>query len=96
MSELHVSLKVYSKTINHLKLISQNIYLAGHWEAHGSMLHSWHSVNSPTQSKPPNWGAGLSHLRDLVWPPPPQDTEHSVQSSHSLKAPSTRKLEVYK
>ena len=64
-------------------------YLAGQNEGQASILQAWHSVKSPTQSRPPNWGAGLSHLLDLVWPPPPQDTVHSVQSSHSLKPPST-------
>ena len=61
----------------------------GQWEEHGSMLHCWHSKSSPTQSTPPNWGGGLSHLLDLVWSPPPHSAVHGPHSSQSLNPPST-------
>ena len=54
------------------------------------MLQRWHSVKSPSHSKPPNSGTGLSHLLALVWSPPPHSTVHGDHSSHSLNPPSTR------
>ena len=39
------------------------------------------------QSAPPWAGAGWSQLRDRIWLPPPQDTEHSLHSLHSDQPP---------
>lgn len=64
-------------------------YYAAQNKGQGSRLQDWHSVNLPSHGNPPYCGSGLSHLLDLVWPPPPHDTEHCDQSSQSLKPPFT-------
>ena len=53
----------------------------------------WHSDSPPapvpTQSSPPLAGAGLVHVLERVWTPPPQVTEHSSKAAHSDHMPST-------
>jgi len=51
----------------------------------GSFEHSLFSVFSPAQSLPPLAGAGLEHVLDRDWLPPPHVTEqspHGFQSDH--------------
>ena len=60
--------------------------------AQASVLQVSSSELSPWHWAPPSAGAGLVHERDLVFVPPPQDSEHSVKSVHSDHPPSTGKL----
>ena len=60
-------------------------YLPGH----PFSLHDLDRALSPSQSAPPNAGAGLVHDRRDNWIPPPHDTEHGSQSLHSVHLPST-------
>jgi len=52
-------------------------------------LHTSVSVVLPTQSRPPFWGTGFVHVRDLDLVPLPHVTEHVVQFVHAVKPPST-------
>ena len=56
---------------------------------HGFVLHFWDASAIPTQTAPPNAGAGL--LQDLVfiWSPPPHVAEHTDQVPKSDHPPST-------
>jgi len=52
---------------------------------HAVIPHSLVSILSPTQSLPPLAGAGLVHVLDRDWLPPPHVTEqdpHGFQSDH--------------
>lgn len=46
---------------------------------------------SPTQSFPPNLGAGLAHSRVRCRVPCPQVTEHAPNSLHPVHIPSSTK-----
>lgn len=53
------------------------------------MLHGLNSIAGPVQFLPPCKGIGLLHSRYRVCSPPPQTSEHPVQSVHMDHAPST-------
>ena len=53
------------------------------------MLHSSASSASPSQSRPPFSGAGLSQVLSRVLLPPPQGTLQFVHGDHSLQVPFT-------
>lgn len=43
----------------------------------------------PAQSFPKYWGAGLVHVRDLAFVPPPHVTVHDPQDAHAAQLPCT-------
>lgn len=50
-------------------------------------LHICTSTSGPSQISPPNWGAGPSHSRDLVWYPLSQVALHPLQAAHRPQWP---------
>ena len=56
----------------------------------GSLWQDWVSVDDPTQSLPPCWGAGFVHVLDLVWLPSPHETEQWLYDPKADHPPSTR------
>ena len=61
----------------------------GYLPGHPFSLHNLERRLAPSQSAPPNAGAGLVHDRRDIWLPPPHDTEHGSHSLHSVHLPST-------
>lgn len=43
----------------------------------------------PAQLFPEYWGAGLVHVRDLAFVPPPHVTVHDPQDAHAAQLPCT-------
>ena len=83
-------------TTRHRQLVSGskvdipgNLILLSLLRGHTSMLHSSASSASPSQSRPPFSGAGLSQVLSRVLLPPPQGTLQFVHGDHSLQVPFT-------
>ena len=62
---------------------------------HPCALHSWVSLESPSQNFPPFSGIGFVHDLVLVWAPEPQFFEQLDQSLNSVQPPSAEKKYQY-
>lgn len=62
---------------------------------HPFSLHDWNRSLSPSQSAPPNEGAGLVHVRCDFCIPPPHVTGHCSQAFHAVHFPSTACEKVF-
>lgn len=58
------------------------------------LLQTWFSITSPTQSLPPNWGAGLLQSRLRFCAPPPQVTEQMSHGDQGPQPPLTRRKQT--